>query len=587
MCGICGFNDDDKAAIKAMVSTLRHRGPDQEGTYTDSGVSLGHRRLSIIDLSEKGRQPMSNEDGDVWITYNGEIYNYKSIRRELESKGHKFSSCTDTETIVHAYEEYGPDCVTRLNGMFAFAIWDNKNKTFMLARDRLGIKPLYYYNCGPLFAFGSEIKSLLAHPKVETALSLSGLAEFIDYAYTVSGATLFDGIREVPPGTVIIYNGDLTSRRYWEVKIDVSDREEDYYIRMLRGMLGKAVERRLVSDVPLGASLSGGIDSSSVVAFMSKSVEAPIKTFTIGFNDPSDELAEARVVADYCKTDHHEIMVEFEDISRNLPKIVWHSEAPFGRPSMFSGYFLSRGINNNKVIVDLSGSGGDEIFAGYNRYDVFVNDKDASGDKKLSRMRSGYFPDKSRFFDAGSEQNQSDNIFSPYLKGVPPEEHLNAALKFELETELQGIQLFRDDRMSMAHAHEVRVPLLDHTLVEFAMTIPSRLKWHGENKKYIFQRTMKGLLPDSIVNRVKKPFGMPLARYFSEDLLDVADSILARPRSFKAAGIKNCGIQKLIQQLKAGDLSDNPHRQLLFFTTLEILYRIYFENEKPVLSNFL
>ena len=605
MCGICGFNWEDRQLVKDMACQIKHRGPDQEGDYTDSNVSLGHKRLSIIDLSEKGKQPMSNEDGSVWLVYNGEIYNFAEIKEKLEKKGHKFKSHTDSEVIVHAYEEYGIKCVELFNGMFAFAIWDSKNKKIFLARDRLGIKPLYYYfdKKDNKFIFGSEIKAIVKNPVVKREINFKGLNQFIDYSYTINGETIFKGINELLPGYMLAYNSNsLEVNRYWEVRTNVQYKNEEFFVKKLRAILKEAVKKQLVADVPLGASLSGGIDSSAVVAFMSQIADQPVKTFTMGFNDPSDELKYARMVADFCKTEHHEIMVEFKEITEHFPKIVWHAESPFGRPSMFSGYFLSRGINKNKVIIDLSGSGGDEVFAGYNRYEPYLpiaKNEGLTNLEKSKKIVSNYFPDKEKgmFFNedalkAADSSLLPEKTFLPYLERVDKREQVNAALEFELVTELQGIQLIRDDRMSMAHAHEVRVPLLDHEVVEFGMTIPSSFKWNGNNKKYIFQKAMKGMLPDEIVNRVKIPFGMPLLRYFQEDFIDVAGSIVSNSTFLPKYAKKERIIERIRKIKEKKETNDNALRQVLFLTALEVSGKLFFEkkqlSEKDfAISNFL
>jgi asparagine synthase (glutamine-hydrolysing) len=590
MCGICGFSWEDGKIIRVMAKQLAHRGPDQEGIYTDSFVSLGHKRLSIIDLSEKGSQPMSNEEGNVWLVYNGEIYNFSTLKEDLEKKGHQFVSHTDSEVIIHAYEEYGAQCVNLFNGMFAFAIWDSVARKLILARDRLGIKPLFYFFSGERLVFGSEIKSILKNPEIKKELNLSGFSQFIYYSYTINGETMFKNIHEVLPGHFLVYDfKSVEIKEYWKVKTSVQNQDENFFAEHLKILLKESVRKRMVADVALGASLSGGIDSSAVVAFMSQLCDEPIKTFTIGFNDQSDELGPAKTVAEYCKTEHHEIMVDFGEITKSLPRIVWHAEAPFARPSMFSGYFLSRGINRNKVIIDLSGSGGDEVFAGYNRYFPYLStNQNLSNLQKADKIVSTYFPadaDKNEFFMQAA-LNEMDNplkprgIFLPYLEKTDRGEHVNAALEFELKTELPGIQLFRDDRMSMAHSHEVRVPLLDHELVEFGMTIPSSLKWYGNRKKYIFQKAMNGLLPRDIVQRVKLPFGMPLFRYFKEDFIDVAEGVLDKSAFMKGSYIKRGGVLDKFKKVKSGtDTKDNSLRQVLFFTTLSIFSDIFLEAE--------
>lgn len=607
MCGICGFNWEDKSIIKDMIDSIAHRGPDQDGTYTDSSVSLGHKRLSIIDLSENGRQPMCNEEGDIWIVYNGEIYNFHKLRAILEQKGHVFKSDTDTEVIVHAYEEYGLNCVDYLEGMFAFAIWDSRTKKIVIFRDRLGIKPLfYYYNKEQgRFVFGSEIKSIIRNPIVKREFNATGMNQLIDYAFTINGETLLKNIREILPGHILIYEeGGVLLKKYWEVRSDIKYESEDYFVKRIRSSLKDAVEKRLVSDVPIGASLSGGLDSSAVVAFMSQITEQPVKTFTIRFNDDSDETAEAKLVADYFNTDHQEVEVDLKELTQHFPTVVWHAETAFGRPSLFSGYFLSRGINKKGVVVDLCGSGGDELFAGYNRYKYYLDTPENSSltnTQRAIKVASNYFPTKESkesffqkdFLELADPSLNQENSFLPYLDRTERREHINALLEYELRTELQGIQLWRDDRMSMAHSHEVRVPLVDHNFVDLAMQIPASMKWKGDNKKYIFQKAMKGLIPDATVNRKKLPFGMPLARYFDEEFLDIADSIISKSKIMTKGFIKKEKVVENIRRIKSGaETADNSRRQILFFTTLEVFNELFLEEDSISkkdlsISNFL
>ncbi len=612
MCGICGFNWEDPGIVREMTDVIAHRGPDQHGNYTDSFVSLGHSRLSIIDLSEKGKQPMSNENNDIWVVYNGEIYNFKEIRKDLETKGHIFKSDTDTEIILHAYEEYGTNCVNLFNGMFAFAIWDSKNKKIILARDRVGIKPLFYYfdKLNNKFIFASEIKSIICNPLVKRKFNLSALNQLIDYAYTINGETIIENIHELLPGHLMIYDfnnqdNKLHISKYWEVKNNIQYNSEDFFVKKLGNLLKESVRKRLVADVPLGVSLSGGIDSSSITRFMSDIVDNPIKTFVVGFNDSSDELREAKIVADYCNTDHHEIIVDFKDITKNLAKVLWHAEAPFAKPAMYGTYFLSEGINKNNVIIDLAGEGSDEIFAGYNRYNIYLNNpnNNLSNKEKAEQIVSSYFPnnqEKNNFFNENLRSNTNyslkpENLFLPNLNDTPKNEHLNAALNFEIKKQLPGVHLLRIDKMSMAHSHEVRVPFQDHELIEFAMTIPSSLKWNGDRKKYILQKTMQNLLPSEIVNRKKLPFHIPLLRYFQEDFIEVAESILSKPSitSITNQLTKKPFIMNQIKKIKSKQLTDdNSLRQILFLTNLELFNQLFLEKDKVTekdlnINNFL
>lgn len=577
-----------------MADSIAHRGPDQHDYHTDQLVSLGHRRLSIIDLSDKGKQPMCNEEGDIWIVYNGEIYNFKEIKTDLEKKGHKFRSGTDTEVIIHAYEEYGLKCSNLFNGMFAFAIWDSKNKKIVLVRDRLGIKPLFYYfdKISSKFIFASEIKSIIANPLVKRQFNYNALNQIIYYGYTINGETLLEGITELLPGHILTYDySDINIEKFWDIKTNIINKTEDYYVTRLRDMLKESVRKRLVADVPLGASLSGGLDSSSIVAFMSQLVDNPVKTFTIGFNDESDEFIDAKRVADYCSTDHHEIIVDFKEITENLPRILWYAETPFVKPAMFGTYFLSKEINKNKVIIDLSGEGSDEIFAGYNRYEPYLyrNINELSDIVKAKKIVSSCFlndSEKNEFFNSSflnkiKKGLLPKNTFLPYLRNADEKEYINAALEFELKHQLPNVQLLRADRMSMANSHEIRVPFLDHEIVEFAMTVPSEYKWNHNAKKYILQKAMMGILPKENVLRKKLPFHMPLLRYFQEDLMEIADSILSNSKIFNLEFIKRSHIFDVIKKIKEKkETNDDVLRRILFFINLEMFNKFYIEKDK-------
>ncbi|MCK9596961.1 asparagine synthase (glutamine-hydrolyzing) [Candidatus Pacearchaeota archaeon] len=582
MCGICGFNWEDKKILKEMTDIISHRGPDQYDYYTDDLVSFGHRRLSIIDLSEKGKQPLCNEDGTIWIVYNGEIYNFQDIKLDLEKKGHFFKSNTDTEVIIHAYEEYGIECVKLFNGMFSFAIWDSLNKKIIFARDRLGVKPLYYYfdKINNKLIFASEIKSILSNPLVKKEINLNAFNQILHYAYIINGETIFKNINELPPGKIMIYDfNNLEIKEYWKIDNNVHYGSENFFAEKLKQLLAESVRKRLVADVPLGASLSGGLDSSSIVAFMSRITEKPIETFTVGFDDESDEFKEAKLVSEFCKTNHHEKIIPLEEITKNLAKILWHMEVPYAKPAVFATYFLSKEINRNKVIIDLSGEGSDEIFGGYNRY---------GRDKTEKIITSPFVSEehKKRFFNKSVLTEVGDNLipannFLPELEKQEKEEHLNVALNFELRKQLPGVQLTRVDKMSMAHSHEIRVPFLDYEFVEFGMTIPSNLKWKNNNKKYILQKAMEPLLPKEIINRNKVPFHAPLLKYFQEGFIDVADNILSSSSIFKKEFVNQDKIKEQIRSIRNKEITDDKSlRQILFLTNFELFQRIFIERDK-------
>ena len=598
MCGINGFNWEDKELIEKMTNEISHRGPDQYGYFTNDKVSLGHRRLSIIDLSEKGRQPMSNEEESIWVIYNGEIYNFKEIRKDLEKKGHKFKSDSDTEVIIHSYEEYGPGCVNFFNGMFAFAIYDSKIKRLILARDRLGVKPLYYYlDDKNNLIFSSEIKSILLNPMIKKELNYNSLSQLIHYAYTINGETLIKNIKELLPGHLIIYDfNKIKIIKYWELKNKIQNNSIEFNSEKLKSMLKESVKKRLVADVPLGASLSGGIDSASIVHFMSKLNNSPVKTFTVGFNDISDELNEAKKIAEFYNTEHHEIIVDFKDITKNIPKILWNAEIPFAKPAMYATYFLSKGIRERNVTIDLSGEGSDEIFGGYNRYDIYLNNQ-LSNFYKSKQVVSSYFPeneDKNNFFQDTvleiDESSRHESIIKSDLDKTYKEEHLNTALNFEIKKQLPGVHLLRVDKMSMAHSHEIRVPFLDYNLVEFAMTIPSNQKWNNGDKKWVLQKAMKGLLPEEVIKRKKMPFHMPLLKYFQEEFIDVAEPILSNSSLINKIANKDYILNQIKRIKNREETEDNKLRQILFLTNLDLFNKIFIEGikkEKLEINNFL
>ncbi|MGH7791248.1 MAG: asparagine synthase (glutamine-hydrolyzing), partial [Thermodesulfobacteriota bacterium] len=373
MCGICGilnFGIDEPVnseTLKRMCTVMSHRGPDDEGFFLEGNLGLGMRRLSIIDLST-GHQPISNEDGTIWIVFNGEIYNHLDIRKELESKGHKFSTNTDTEAIVHAYEEFGENCVDKLRGMFAFAIWDKAKRKLFLARDRIGIKPLYYFIDDKRFIFGSELKVILAYPGIPKDLDLEALDSFLTFEYIPAPLTIFKNVKKLPQAhTLSIENNQVSINEYWKLHFKEVRRTEEETCYELYKILKEAVKMRLMSDVPLGAFLSGGIDSSTVVGLMSEVMDKPVKTFSIGFDDPSyNELNYARVVAKHFGTDHTELVIK-PDIAGWVNKLIKYLDEPFGDFSIFPTFLVSE-LTRKHVTVSLSGDGGDELFAGYEYY---------------------------------------------------------------------------------------------------------------------------------------------------------------------------------------------------------------------------
>jgi asparagine synthase (glutamine-hydrolysing) len=574
MCGIAGIVNLDgrpvmPGEVRAMCSVLSHRGPDEEGLYIGSGAGLGIRRLSIIDLAT-GSQPLSSEDRTIWAVCNGEIYNHRELRRDLIRRGHDFATRSDAETIVHLYEELGADCVERLRGMFALAVWDDRRHELLLARDRLGIKPLYYAEIGSRILFGSELKAFLEHPLVERRLSWEAVGHLFAFQSTPAGQSIVEGVRKLEPGHLLqaAAGRGVRTRRYWELRFepDTTSSADDLAGR-LRDRLEESVRLHLESDVPVGAFLSGGIDSSAVVATMSRLASGPVKTFSIGFDESDyDELDHARVVARQFGTEHHEAIVR-PDALDLLDDLVWHLDEPFGDASAIPTFMVSR-LAARSVKVVLSGDGGDELFAGYDKY--VVEGRERQAERFLQPVRGALgllasaWPRRARganllrhfslrgaarYLDASTLFRLEDQrrLFRPepfaLLTAHDPwrpaaarlregEAHwLSALQSLDLAGYLPLDILTKVDRMSMAHGLEARVPLLDHRLVEFAATIPPRLALEGGVTKSIFKRALRGVLPDAILDRPKQGFAVPLGRWFRGRLGPMVRDLLLSDRS--------------------------------------------------------
>ncbi|HKY20056.1 MAG TPA: asparagine synthase (glutamine-hydrolyzing) [Vicinamibacterales bacterium] len=561
MCGIAGVVTSASSAtpdgvLRRMTDAIRHRGPDDSGYYQDAFASLGHRRLSIIDLST-GDQPMFNESGSMCVIYNGEIFNHAELRPVLERAGHQYKTKSDTETILHAYEEYGPDCVTKFRGMFAFALWDVHARTLFCARDRLGIKPFYYYWDGNVFAFASEIKALLQHPAVSPALDDSQLSEYLAFGYTSDERTLFRGIRKLLPGHLLrLTPTGLTIDRYWKTPClqGEESRDDESWIAECRARLEETVRMRLMSDVPLGMFLSGGIDSSAIAALMARMVPGPVKTFSVGYKETEfSELTYAASVAKVIKTDHHEVVIGREDFFGALPKLIWHEDEPIVWPSSVSLYFVSK-LAAEQVKVVLTGEGADEMFGGYGRYHSYLANQQwmagyahvpeglrnwirstvetsdmlsASIRRKLGHTLIGREPSlESLYLDnfyaafSADEQRQllASSSESPGSQYDTFLRHWNAhedasvlkrLLYADQKTYLVEL-LMKQDQMSMACSIESRVPFLDHPFVEFAAAVPDRLKIRDGIGKYILKQAVKDLLPHDIIFRKKMGFPTPI-----------------------------------------------------------------------------
>lgn len=572
MCGIAGIFGIDgspvaQGEVHAMCQALVRRGPDDEGYFTAGNIGLGMRRLSIIDIAT-GQQPVSNEDGTIQVVLNGEIYNFRELRQELEAQGHRFSTVSDTEVIVHLYEEYGIGCVDKLRGMFAFALWDANYKKLLVVRDRLGIKPLFFGEFNGKFVFASELKALLQLPWVERNLDFSAVSHLFTFLTTPSDQSIIAGVHKLEPGHLLTIelNQAPKIRKYWDVNFTTdTSLDEASTTERLQELLAESVKLRMISDVPIGAFLSGGIDSSAIVATMAGMSDRPVQTFTIGFPEKQyNELEHARVVAKHFGTEHHELVLE-PDIVNMMSDLAWHLDEPFGDSSAIPTFMVSK-LAAEHVKVVLSGDGGDELFAGYDKYRVeqkerryrhipamirslfgAVGNHMSEGMKGRNFMRHHALNGSHRYLDASTlfDQEEKQSLFSgeviDSVMRADPWKELLACLDREDTHWLSAIQyldiknylpldiLTKVDRMSMANSLEARVPLLDHKLVEFAATIPPNAKLQGGTSKHIFKQAMRGILPDSIIDRPKQGFAVPLGRWFRGELNGFVHDLLLSP----------------------------------------------------------
>ncbi len=584
MCGIVGFNWEDVSLIRGMAKALVHRGPDDSGFFTSQDISLGHRRLSILDLSVNGRQPMFNENKNIVITFNGEIYNFLALKKDLLTAGHTFSSDSDTEVIIHGYEEYGDAICSKLEGMFAFALWDMKKRKLLLARDRMGKKPLYYYQDGKKLIFASEIKAILEHP-IPRKINLQCFSDYLSLRFSPGNSTMFLGIEKLPPGHYAVYQrGKLTLEQYWTLpSLEGTGKGKEEEVDSL---IARAVQKRLMADVPLGVFLSGGLDSSAIVAYMSRFVPK-IKTFSVGFGDSTDETRYAEMIAERFHTDHRTIHLS-EDILKYLPDVVWHFDEPLADPAALPTYLLAQEVSQ-EVKVALSGEGGDEVFGGYDSPTLLPKvEKWYLKSRALKNIGSwtshkaaslfGY-PKKQQLMLA-SEMLKSPTLTDAYKKlfylpftaedkqkilmpGIIEKVKLTTIFDTYLDDEnklyegtydyyfkewLSNDLLMKADKMSMAHGLEVRNPFLDIQLVEYF----AHLSPEEKHKRALFRRTVGKLLPEEIMQKKKQGFTLPLSRWFTqpdiverikphlEDLgkrnyfqLDAYKEILDHPENFR------------------------------------------------------
>jgi len=614
MCGICGiysFNQlraTDQELIRQMCEVMVHRGPDDEGFYFDKKVALGMRRLSIIDLVT-GHQPIHNEDKSIWIIYNGEIYNFPELKSQLIKKGHKFYTNTDTEVIVHLYEEEEEEVVNKLNGMFSIAIWDKKKGKLLLVRDRLGIKPLHYLELNNQFIFSSEIKSIL-QTNYQREIDFDALSQFFTFEYIPAPKTIFKGIKKLLPGhMIIVQDNKIKIKSYWDIKYEYNPKnikDEDYYTEEIYQRLKESVSKRLISNVPLGVFLSGGIDSSTITALMSKVADSKIKTFSIGFEEKSfNELNYAKKVANYFQTDHQEFVVKSNTVKELVPILMEYLDEPLADASIIPTYIISK-LARKYVTVALAGDGGDELFAGYDTYKAyqvaryyrkvpkFIRDriiykivsslpasqKRLSFEFKAKKFISGidyppeianyiwwgaYNPlEKERLFSNELKSLINEELFSPvflHLKNHQPDNMLNRLGYLDLKLYLQDGLLVKVDRMSMANSLEIRVPFLDHTFVEFATSIPYCLKLKGLTTKYILKKTIQPFLPAEVLKRKKIGLDIPLGVWIKNELKDFVLDILSQEELKKHCFFNYSYIEKILKEHFSGA---HNHRQLLW-----------------------
>jgi asparagine synthase (glutamine-hydrolysing) len=629
MCGICGIVSIDpreritSSMVVHMRDTLTHRGPDDCGVYIGPGVGLGHRRLSIIDLSPDGRQPMVNENGTVFVVFNGEIYNFESLRRRLIAEGHRFKSRTDSEVIVHLYEEHGPDCVRYMRGMFAFGVWDERHRSLLLARDRLGKKPLFYRFDGERLLFGSEAKAILAYPKVMPEADLNAINHYLSFGFVPSPLTAFKGIKKLPPAhTLVFEDGKILVRRYWRLnygpKLDIDEEEA---CEEIVGRLSEATRLRMISDVPLGAFLSGGIDSSAIVAVMAGLSAKPVKTFSIGFKQAEyDERPYARLVAERFGTDHHEFEVEPAHAVDLVEKLVWHYNEPYADSSALPTYYLSK-LTREHVTVTLNGDAGDENFAGYRRYSVsrmasYLEKAPASlrsilgmlisslyrltgGDSRLAERsralsevlrvdwRLGYAYMLSHFREDRKHQLyspefasevadcRSEELVLELFRQADTEDPIDSTLYVDVNLYLPEDLLVKVDIASMAVALEARSPMVDHEFMEFAARLPSKFKLSGSSTKAIFKRALSKLLPAPILQRQKKGFSVPLDHWFQGELSGFIRETLLSNQCLGRGYFNPTYIRRILDEHTSGQR--NWHHQLWSLLVLELWNRIFID----------
>lgn len=617
MCGIAGFHGlGNHEIIKNMTKSLARRGPNDESFYNYENLYLGFRRLSIIDLST-GRQPMSNEDDTIWIVFNGEIYNFLELRSDLEKRGHKFKSKTDTEVIIHLYEEKGEECFKELNGMFALAIWDQNKKKLIVAKDRLGKKPLYYTVINNTFIFASELKSILCHSLVKKEIDFDSLNKYFIYEYVPSPKTIIKNVNKLEAGHFLVWhNNTLTSKKYWDATFkSINYGSKTNILNNFDSLLSDAVKKRLVSDVPLGVFLSGGIDSASVTYYASKHSSQKIKTFSIGFDDNSfDESNYAKQVSDMLKTDHHHMYLSPKDLLESMSDIAQINDEPFADASIFPTHLLSK-FTRNSVTVALGGDGSDELLAGYPTFQALkiaklirylpqssililqkiintlpVSYDNFSLDFKLKKIISGYSYKteiQNQIWLGSFGLKENNNLFSNdilstidfensfyelerLLDNVKNEKLENRLIYLYLKQYLADDILVKVDRASMYNSLEVRAPFLDYRLVDFINSLPYELKLKGFTAKYLLKELMKDKLPNNIINRSKKGFGIPVAKWLNNELKDFTNDLLSQDNISKQGILNYNYINSILTEHR--DMKVDHHKKIWTLLMFQVWY---------------
>jgi asparagine synthase (glutamine-hydrolysing) len=621
MCGICGklnFDRDNEVSqplLKAMADSIAHRGPDDDGYYFAGQVGLGFRRLSIIDLAG-GHQPLSNEDGSVWIVFNGEIYNYQDLREDLLKKGHVFRTKSDTETIVHLYEEYGEAGIQSLRGMFAFAIWDQNQQKLLLARDRLGIKPLYYGVTSQSLVFASEMKAILVDPQIKREILPSTVDRFLTFGYVPGDETLLKDIHKLPPGSyMVVKNGKAEVKQYWDLhfsssSVTLKDAEEQ-----LLEILEESVRLHMIADVPVGFLLSGGVDSTAMLSLASRKTDRPISSYTVGFANSgvADERPFARLAAEKYGAEHHEISISSKEFADFLPKYVWHMEEPVCEPPAVALYYVSK-LARNYVKVLISGEGGDEAFAGYPNYRAMLwierikrmagpltgaisgtlsllyrltgNWRFGHYQQLLNAPFESYYYSRSsspfRFFNAHSQDLYCSDFWAStnkqyslrpvtqLLEQSRSDDVLSRMLYVDTRTWLPDDLLVKADKMTMANSVELRVPLLDHKLLEFAATLPSNFKINGFSMKYVAKRCLTKQIPREILERKKAGFPVPYENWLRTDMRDSISNILLDRETTDRGYFKKSAVEKLIRD---NSESGGYAKEIFSLVVLELWHR--------------